>query len=106
MRLDADGRPEPTGQTETLAADSVVLALGQQTDSTFLRKVAGLVFGPDGMVAIDAAMMTGRPGVFAGGDMALGDRTVTAAVGHGKKAARNVDAWLRGRLTLENRKKR
>jgi NADPH-dependent glutamate synthase beta subunit-like oxidoreductase len=96
MRLDADGRPEPTGQTETLAADSVVLALGQQTDSTFLRKVAGLVFGPDGMVAIDAAMMTGRPGVFAGGDMALGDRTVTAAVGHGKKAARNVDAWLRG----------
>ena len=96
MRLGADGRPEPTGQTETLAANSVVLALGQQTDSAFLRKVAGLVFGPDGMVTVDAAMMTGRPGVFAGGDMAPGDRTVTAAVGHGKKAARNVDAWLRG----------
>jgi Pyruvate/2-oxoacid:ferredoxin oxidoreductase delta subunit len=47
------------------------------------------------MVMIDAGMMTGRPGVFAGGDMAPGDRTVTAAVGHGKKAARHVDAWLR-----------
>jgi formate dehydrogenase beta subunit len=95
MRLDADGRPQPTGETEILSADSVVLALGQQTDSAFLRKVPGIAFGPDGMVMIDAGMMTGRPGVFAGGDMAPGDRTVTAAVGHGKKAARHVDAWLR-----------
>jgi 2-oxoacid:acceptor oxidoreductase delta subunit (pyruvate/2-ketoisovalerate family) len=41
-------------------------------------------------------MMTGRPGVFAGGDMAPSERTVTVAVGHGKKAARCVDAYLRG----------
>ena len=41
-------------------------------------------------------MMTGRPGIFAGGDMVPSERTVTIAVGHGKKAARNIDAWLRG----------
>ena len=41
-------------------------------------------------------MMTGHPGIFAGGDMVPAERTVTVAVGHGKKAARNIDAWLRG----------
>jgi Pyruvate/2-oxoacid:ferredoxin oxidoreductase delta subunit len=41
-------------------------------------------------------MMTGHPGIFAGGDMVPTERTVTAGVGHGKKAARHIDAWLRG----------
>jgi 2-oxoacid:acceptor oxidoreductase delta subunit (pyruvate/2-ketoisovalerate family) len=40
--------------------------------------------------------MTGHAGIFAGGDMVPSERTVTVAVGHGKKAARNIDAWLRG----------
>jgi Pyruvate/2-oxoacid:ferredoxin oxidoreductase delta subunit len=40
--------------------------------------------------------MTGRPGLFAGGDMVPAERSVTVAVGHGKKAARHIDAWLRG----------
>ena len=42
--------------------------------------------------------MTGRAGVFAGGDMVPAERTVTTGVGHGKKAARNIDAWLRKTL--------
>jgi NADPH-dependent glutamate synthase beta subunit-like oxidoreductase len=41
-------------------------------------------------------MMTGHPGIFAGGDMVPAERTVTVAIGHGKKAARFIDAWLRG----------
>ncbi len=41
-------------------------------------------------------MMTGHPGLFAGGDMVPAERNVTVAVGHGKKAARHIDAWLRG----------
>jgi Pyruvate/2-oxoacid:ferredoxin oxidoreductase delta subunit len=41
-------------------------------------------------------MMTGHPGIFAGGDMVPGERTVTVGIGHGKLAARNIDAWLRG----------
>ncbi len=40
--------------------------------------------------------MTGCAGVFAGGDMVPAERTVTVGVGHGKRAAREIDAWLRG----------
>ena len=96
VELGPDGRPHPTGQFETLEADAVVLALGQQTDSGFLRKVPGIEFQSDGTVIVAPNMMTGHPGIFAGGDMVPSERTVTAAVGHGKKAARHIDAWLRG----------
>jgi NADPH-dependent glutamate synthase beta subunit-like oxidoreductase len=96
MALDADGRPQPTGQTETLEADSLILALGQDVDTGFLRRVPGIEFKPDGTVIVDENMMTGAPGVFAGGDMVPSQRTVTVAVGHGKKVARAIDAHLRG----------
>lgn len=96
MDLDADGRPQPTGRFETLAADAVVLALGQETDSSFLTALPGVEFGADGVVRVGPDMMTGHPGIFAGGDMVPGERTVTVSVGHGKRAARHIDAWLRG----------
>ena len=48
------------------------------------------------MVQVDDHMMTGHEGIFAGGDMVPCERTITVAVGHGKKAARNIDAYLRG----------
>ncbi len=96
MELDESGYPQPTGRFETLAADTVILALGQETDTTFLRAVPGVEFEPDGTVIVSASLMTGSPGVFAGGDMVPSERTVTVGVGHGKKAARHIDAWLRG----------
>lgn len=96
MDLDTNGRPVPTGKLETLQADAIVLALGQETDSGFLRQVPGVEFQSDGTVIVSTNMMTGHPGLFAGGDMVPSERTVTTAVGHGKKAARNIDAWLRG----------
>jgi formate dehydrogenase (NADP+) beta subunit len=95
MTLDDKGRPQPTGELETLQADAVVLALGQDSDSDFLRSVPGVEFKWD-TVVVDHQMMTGHPGIFAGGDMVPAERTVTVAVGHGKKAARCIDAWLRG----------
>jgi NADPH-dependent glutamate synthase beta subunit-like oxidoreductase len=95
MELDESGYPQPTGQFETLAADSVILALGQETDTAFLRAVPGVEFEPDGTVIVSESLMTGSPGVFAGGDMVPSERTVTVGVGHGKKAARHIDAWLR-----------
>ena len=49
-------------------------------------------------------MMTGHPGIFAGGDMVPSERTVTVAVGHGKKAARHIDAWLRGTHATRRRR--
>jgi NADPH-dependent glutamate synthase beta subunit-like oxidoreductase len=95
MELDANGFPQPTGLFETLEADSVVLALGQDVDLSLLNKVPHLRI-EDGVVQVGPDMMTGQPGVFAGGDMVPSERTVTVAVGHGKKAARHIDAWLRG----------
>jgi formate dehydrogenase beta subunit len=96
MRLNDEGRPEPTGEFETLEADSVILALGQKTDTAFLENVPGVTFQSDGTVNVDDNMMTGFAGLFAGGDMVPAERTVTTAVGHGKKAARHIDAWLKG----------
>jgi formate dehydrogenase beta subunit len=84
-----------TGKFERLKADSIVLAVGEHSDLEFLKTIAGLKIGRD-LVEVDARMSTGHAGVFAGGDMIGGARTMTAAVGHGKKAARNIDAWLRG----------
>ena len=96
MEIDEKGRPRPTGQLETLEANDLILALGQDTDTAFLRKVAGVEFKDDGTVIVTPQMMTGYPGLFAGGDMVPSERTVTIGVGHGKKAARNIDAFLRG----------
>lgn len=96
MKLDEHGFPQPTGRFEHLSADTVVLALGQEADTRFLRRTPGVEFAPDGTVVVSRSMMTGCPGVFAGGDMVPAERTVTVGVGHGKKAARNIDAWLRG----------
>lgn len=98
MELDASGRPRPTGRFETLSADAVVLALGQEADSAFLGKIPGIAFEPDGAVTVDRNLMTGCPGVFAGGDVAPGERTVTGAVGQGRKAARRIHDWLSGRV--------
>ena len=94
MALDDKGFPQPTGELETLAADSVVLALGQDVDLSLLDDVPGIE-KKDGVVQVGPNMMTGQRGIFAGGDMVPSERTVTVAVGHGKKAARHIDAWLR-----------
>jgi NADPH-dependent glutamate synthase beta subunit-like oxidoreductase len=93
MELDDSGFPQPTGETEELAADSLVLALGQEADLSLLDGVPGLQV-EDGVVRVDQRMMTGHEGIFAGGDMVPAERTVTVGVGHGKQAARNIDAWL------------
>ena len=96
MALDDKGVPQPTGQFETLQADSVILALGQTAESGFLAGIPGIVVNPDGTVVVGPDMMTGHPGIFAGGDRVPSTRTVTTATGHGKKAARHIDGWLRG----------
>jgi NADPH-dependent glutamate synthase beta subunit-like oxidoreductase len=96
MVLDENGWPQPTGEFETIEADCVVLALGQNVDQSILTNLEGVELNRDGVVEIGPDMMTAYSGVFAGGDMVPSERTVSVAVGHGKKAARNIDAYLRG----------
>ncbi len=96
MELDDAGFPQPTGRTERLAADSVVLALGQDTDLSLLGDTPALrVTG--GIVDTDNTLATTRSGVFAGGDVVVGERSVTIAIGHGRRAAESLDDWLAGR---------
>ena len=65
---------------------------GQQADNGFVHQLPGIAFNPDGTVIVASDMMTGAAGIFAGGY-----RVVTSAVGYGKRAARNIDAWFEGR---------
>jgi NADPH-dependent glutamate synthase beta subunit-like oxidoreductase len=95
MELDETGFPQPTGEFTELDADAVVLALGQETDLSLVSGADGIDVS-DGMVQVGDDQMTGYPGIFAGGDMIRGERTVTAGIGHGKRAARCIDSWLRG----------
>ncbi|WP_122819756.1 NAD(P)-binding protein [Varibaculum vaginae] len=95
MELDENGFPQPTGEFEELGADSVVMALGQESDLGLVERARDIEI-EKGVVQVNSQMMTGRQGVFAGGDMVPSERTVTVAIGHGKKAARYIDAFLHG----------
>src|ERR1035438_1340403 len=95
MRLNEKGFPEPTGEVEELGADAVVLALGQDSDLSLLEHVADIKID-DGVVGVSTAMRANDSGVFAGGDAVPSERTATIAIGHGKRAARGIDAFLAG----------
>ena len=101
MELDQSGFPQPTGDLEELGAEVLVLALGQEADLSLLRSMPA-VRTEGGRVAVGPDLMSDHPGVFAGGDVVAGARTLTDAVGHGKKAARAIDAWLEGHTTHDH----
>ena len=91
------GKAVGTNEFETIYADVLIIADKQECDSGFLRTVSGLVFNEDGTIKIDTQRMTGAEGIFAGGDMLPGEtRSATIAIGHGKKAAKYIDAYLHG----------
>lgn len=95
MELDEDGRPHSTGKFEKLPADTVIMALGQVSDTAFLHNIDGLDFDGDTLKVDPVTLMTSVPGIFAGGDAVPSQRTVTVGTGHGKKAAKMIDAWLK-----------
>jgi 2-oxoacid:acceptor oxidoreductase delta subunit (pyruvate/2-ketoisovalerate family) len=99
MRLNDEGFPEPTGEIEELDADSLVLAVGQDTDLSLLDHAPDVAVD-DGVVEVLPTMMTGESGVFAGGDSVPSERTATVAIGHGKRAARGIDAFVSGRAAV------
>ncbi|HEU5051832.1 MAG TPA: NAD(P)-binding protein [Hanamia sp.] len=90
------GKAIGTNEFETVDADVLIIANRQETDSSFLRSLPGIVIHEDGTVKIDAQRMTGYEGIFAGGDMLPGEnRSSTIAIGHGKKAAKYIDGYLK-----------
>lgn len=89
------GKITPTGAFETIEADALILANGQEAGTDFLQPLADIKRKADGTVEVDEGRMTGHGGIFAGGDMVGGERSAVIAIGHGKKAARYINAWLK-----------
>ena len=98
--FDAQRRFNPTflpGTELAIAADTIVLAIGQACDLSFLRPVDGVAVTPRGTLQVDpATLATTAPGIYAGGDAAFGPRIAIEAIADGKKAAASIDGYLRG----------
>jgi len=98
--FDAQHRFSPVfapGTESVLACDTAILAIGQTSDLSFLAPQDGIETTRQGTVKIDPeTLMTTAPGVFAAGDIAFGPRLIISAVADGKKAAEEIDHYLRG----------
>lgn len=105
VTMNPDGSVTPTGKTTQLAADSLVMAVGEHSDLSLFSTVPDVVIQPDDTVKVSAeTMMTDHAGIFAGGDCVGGARTMTTATGHGKRAARAIDAYLAGKTWVHPEK--
>ena len=97
---DENGRFSPIYDesiTETYEADTVILAIGQQADLSFLTPEDGVELTPQKTIRVDReTLATTAPGIFAGGDVAFGPRTLIEGIANGKRAALSIDGHLRG----------
>ena len=90
------------GSEEKVECDTVVLAIGQSADLSWIRPEDNLKLTPRGTLQTDPqTMATSRPDVFAGGDVAFGPRLIITAVAEGKKAAASIAKLLTGRQPVE-----
>jgi formate dehydrogenase (NADP+) beta subunit len=95
------------GSEETVDCDTVVLAIGQAADLSWIRPEDDLKVTPRGTLQTDPqTMATSRPDVFAGGDVAFGPRIIITAVAEGKRAANSIAKFLTGRVPAEPRQAR
>jgi formate dehydrogenase beta subunit len=98
--FDAQHRFNPVfeaGSESVIPCDTVILAIGQASDISFLTPADGIEITRQGTPKINPeSLMTTAPGIFAAGDIAFGPRLVISAVADGKKAAEQIDKHLRG----------
>ncbi len=97
--FDSQGKFNPTfieGTESIMGADSIVLAIGQSPDLSFLKENDNVQITSKGTIQIDPeTLATTAPGIFAGGDVAFGPRLLIDAIADGKKAARSIDEYLK-----------
>lgn len=98
--FDDQGRFNPVfvpGTERIVAADTIMLAIGQRSDYSFIRPEDGVDLTPGGTIKVNAqTLATTAPGVFAGGDGAFPPGLLITAAEHGKRAAASIDAYLSG----------
>jgi ferredoxin len=84
------------GSEKLLECDTVIMAIGQAPNLSFLGPEDGVQVSPRGLITVNReSLMTSAPGVFAGGDCAFGPRLIIDSVGDGKRAAVGIDEYLR-----------
>ena len=87
----------PTGATRELPASAILVAIGEEPDPSILPEGAGIeVSGWAGIVADPRTLATGRAGIFAGGDVVSGPKTIIEAVAAGRRAAASIHEYLAG----------
>lgn len=95
---DAKGRRKPVpvpGETFDLAVDTILVAIGEAPDPSFLPEGTSVMVAPWGGLLINPqTLATGAPGVFAAGDVTYGPKSIIHAAAHGRKAARSIHAYL------------
>ncbi len=108
--FDETGRFNPTfieGSEETVECDTVVLAIGQAADLSWIRLEDNLKLTPRGTLQTDpGTLATSRPDIFAGGDVAFGPRIIITAVAEGQRGARSIAKFLTGRVPESPQKTR
>jgi NADPH-dependent glutamate synthase beta subunit-like oxidoreductase/ferredoxin len=100
--FDENRRFNPTyddADHSTIAADTVILSVGQAADLSFLDPEAnGIALKAPGIIQADpSTLATTAPGVFVAGDLAHGTKLMIHAIASGKKAARSVYEYLTGK---------
>jgi len=87
----------PTGAKGELPAAAILVAIGEEPDPSILPEGAGIeVSGWAGIVADPRTLATGRAGIFAGGDVVSGPKTIIEAVAAGRRAAASIHEYLAG----------
>jgi NADPH-dependent glutamate synthase beta subunit-like oxidoreductase len=101
--FDSERRFNPTfdeNLRETIAVDTVILAIGQTAEFGFLGADSGIELTPRGLVKVDPeTFQTTRPDVFAGGDVVLGPKLFIDAIASAQVAARSIHDFLRKTTT-------
>ena len=95
---DASGRRSPVpveGKTVTLDVDQVIVAVGVSPNPLVPKSIEGLELGRKNTIAVSDGMQSSRAEIFAGGDIVRGGATVILAMGDGRRAAQNMDEYLR-----------
>ncbi|WP_435549805.1 NAD(P)-binding protein, partial [Desulfobacterium sp. N47] len=104
---DSSGRRRPVpvvGSEYDIEIDQLIPAIGQKPDLTALENITGVDFSKWGTVETDSVTYaTGRPGVFAGGDVQTGPWVAIGAIAAGREAAESIIRYLDGKDMAEGR---
>jgi formate dehydrogenase (NADP+) beta subunit len=105
--FDENGRFNPafSEDEKIIPCESVILAIGQQADLSFIGKTDGVQITPRGILKINEDLSTTAPGVFAGGDVAFGPRILVEAVANGHRSARSIHLYLSGKSEASVRRR-